>query len=129
MVTLPFFRGNFLSAKRPKMPKGQTKFIKVNQLEMRPNKGQKANYNFLGQTTWSLKKEANLVTLMTGPFSHEVHSGVVLPQIFCAPPSFVVPRKSCFKQIPKTKKIGPLNLAPRMILRNLARSRSACAHF
>jgi len=51
MVTLSFFRGNFLSVKRSKMPKGQTKFIKVNQVEMRPNKGQKANYNFLGQTT------------------------------------------------------------------------------
>jgi len=33
------------------MPKGQTKFIEVNQLEMRPNKGQKVNYNFLGQAT------------------------------------------------------------------------------
>jgi len=51
MVTLSFFRGSFISVKRPKMPKGQTKFIKVNQLEMRPNKEQKANYNFLGQTT------------------------------------------------------------------------------
>jgi len=48
---------------------------------------------------------------MTGPFSHEVHSDAVLPQIFCAPPSFVVPRKICFKQISKTKKIDPLNLA------------------
>jgi len=89
------------------MPKGQTKFIKVNQLEMRPNKGQKVNYNFLGQTTWSLKKEASLGTLMTGPFSHEVHSGAVLPQIFCAPPSFVVARKICFKQLSKTKKLAP----------------------
>jgi len=33
------------------MPKGQTKFIEVNQLEMRPNKGQKVNYNLLGQAT------------------------------------------------------------------------------
>jgi len=102
MVTLSFFRGNFLSVKRPKMPRGQTKFIKVNQLEMRPTKGQKANYNFFGQTTWSLKKEANLVMLMTGPFSHEVHSGAVLPQVFGAPPSFVLPRKICFVQILKT---------------------------
>ena len=51
------------------------------------------------------KKEANLVTLMTGPFSHEVHSGAVIPQIVCAPPSFVVPRK--FVKTNNKKKYWP----------------------
>jgi len=37
--------------KRPEMVKRPNKFCKVNQLEIRPNEGQKANYKILGHTT------------------------------------------------------------------------------
>jgi len=73
---------------------------------MKPNKEQKASYNFLGQTTWSLKKEANLVTLMTGPFSHEVHSGAVLPQIFVLH-QVLFPEKFVLNKYQKQKKLAP----------------------
>jgi len=66
----------FQRKKGQKRAKRPNKCFKASQLEMRPKKGRKANWNFLGQSTWNeakfLKfglKKANLATLTLTPLT------------------------------------------------------------
>jgi len=53
---------------RMKKPKGEMKFLQSTQLQTRPEKGQRAKLNFLGQLTWKFSevwpKKAKLANLL-----------------------------------------------------------------